>query len=185
MQTINSFAELKQWAATECRIMVVYEDDPTRERAMTLVGHLKQRFDEEMEVASTWWKFRYLMSKDISMVARHYAASADIMIFASDSPGLFPLAIMKWIESWTKRRSRDGGVLVPLIGSPYIPQSLYTTKLLYLRNIASDACLDYLPPSKYLCADAVRPEAEFPLLPPQSLPGQRYLDASRTSMRSE
>jgi len=185
MQMTLSFSERESWAATECRIIVVYEDDPTRERAMTLVGHLKRRFDEEIEFACTWWKFRYLASEDISMVARHYAASADIVIFSSDGPGLFPRAIMQWIETWTERRSKDGGALVPLIGSPYIPQSLYTTKRLYLQNIAHRAGLDYLPQSVFLPGVPGDSNDDLHSLPSVPLMEQRHIDSSRTSIRSE
>ena len=147
MKMIEQSQDTEIKAASECRIIVAYEDNTTRERAMTLLGPLPTRFDQEIGFAVTWWKFRYLQDPDISLVARQYAASADIVVFASDLPGLFPLSIMNWIESWTEKRSKDGGVLVPLIGSPHIPAELYTTKLFYLKHIANRAGLDFLPQS--------------------------------------
>ncbi|GEM_PF-2069452 len=62
---------------------------------MTLIGKLEKRFTADIDFACTWWKFRYLMDQDIAMIARHYAASADIVIFATDTPGLFPLPVMQ------------------------------------------------------------------------------------------
>ncbi len=173
----------KPRGASECRIIVTYDDDSTRERAMTLTGHLEKRFDNDLVFSCTWWKFRYLMDDDIAMVARHYAASADIVIFASDSPGLFPLPIMQWIDSWTGHRSKDGGVMVPLIGSPHIPEALYSTKRFYLRRVADRAGLDYLPQSMFMPerpTDA-RPVARGNFVHP--LVAERQSDASRTSMR--
>lgn len=148
--------------ASECRIIVAYEDNSTRERAMTLLGHLKKRFDHDISFSVTWWKFRYLQDPEISLVARHYAASADIVIFASDLPGLFSLSIMNWIETWTEHRSKDGGVLVPLIGSPHIPAELYSTKRFYLRHIAKRAGLDYLPQSSWKSDPPVIPIPTVP-----------------------
>lgn len=127
--------------------MAVYEDREVRERAMKLYHHMVARFDEEISFSCTWWKFRYLLDPDIAMVGRHYASSADILVFATNSTGLFPLSVMNWIESWVEARRKGTGVLVPLIGSPNIPQKLYATKLFYLRQIAERAGLDYLPQS--------------------------------------
>ena len=36
-------------------IMVAYEDQSTRDRSMSLLGHLRQRFDQDIEFAITWW----------------------------------------------------------------------------------------------------------------------------------
>lgn len=167
MKTIEKTQDTKTTVASECRIIVAYEDNSTRERAMTLLGHLTKRFDQEIGFEVTWWKFRYLQDPEISLVARQYAASADIVIFASDLPGLFPLSIMNWIESWTEKRSKDGGVLVPLIGSQHIPAELYSTKRFYLKHIADRAGLDYLPQS---LVEQEKPHIPIPTLPDELNP---------------
>lgn len=184
MNTIDKSTRYETWEASECRIIVTYDDDLTRERALMLIGHLEKRFHADIDFSCTWWKFRYLTDDDIAMVARHYAASADIVIFASDAPGLFPLSIMRWIDSWTERRSKDEGVMVPLIGSPHIPESLYSTKRFYLRRVADRAGLDYLPQSMLLPdgPDVLTPIAPIDLVHPAIAQGQS--DVSRTSIRS-
>ena len=162
MKQMKKTKEPKTVGASQCRIIVAYEDNSTRDRAMSLIGHLQQDFEQEISFEVTWWKFRYLQDPEISLIARHYAASADIVVFASDLPGLFPLSIMNWIESWTEKRSKDGGVLVPLIGSPHIPRELYTTKRFYLKHIAERAGLDFLPPS---VAESKEPAIPIPTIP--------------------
>ena len=129
----------------EWQIAVAYEDHSARDRAMNLVHGLQHRFENELILSCTWWKFRYLLDPDIALVARHYAAAAHIIVFATDAPGLFSLPVMTWIESWAATRDRTAGVLVPLMGSANIPSQLYSTKHFYLRNVAERAGLDYLP----------------------------------------
>lgn len=142
---------------TEWNVMIAYEDRRSRDRAMALLNLLEQRFANELTFSCTWWKFRYLADPDISMVARHYAIAADIMIFSSGAPGLFSLPVMNWIESWAAGRTKNSGVLVPLIGSPNIPPQLYSTKHFYLRSVADRARLDYLPQSVLLADQPTRP----------------------------
>jgi len=134
-------------ATAEWQVAVAYEDPQTRGRAMHLVQRLQKRFAAELDFSTTWWRFRYLGDPDIALVARHYASAADIIIVSTDAPGLFPLPIMNWIESWTAARRKPGGVLVPLIGSPHIPSQLFSTKLFYLRHVADRAQMDFLPQS--------------------------------------
>lgn len=141
-RNIDETCPYAEWA-----VAVVYEDRRSRDCAMKLLDALELRFRDELVFSCTWWKFRYLLDPDIGRVARHYAASAEIIIFVSGAPGLFPLPIMNWIESWTMARNRKPGALVPLFGSSNIPAQLYSTKHVYLRSVAERAGLDYLTQS--------------------------------------
>jgi len=132
---------------SEWPIAVVYDDPLTRDRAMHLVQMLQKRFAGDIAFSCTWWRFRYLNDPDIALVARHYACAADIVVFSTDSPGLFSLPAMNWIESWAAARRKSGGVVVPLLGSPNIPSQLFSTKHFYLRHVAERSGMDYLPPS--------------------------------------
>lgn len=133
--------------AAEWAIAVVYDDPHTRGRAMRLVQTLQKNFEGDLAFSCTWWRFRYLEDPDIALVARHYACAADIVVFSTDAPGLFSLSIMNWIESWAAARRKPSGVLVPMLGSPNIPNQLFSTKHFYLRHVAARSGLDYLPPS--------------------------------------
>jgi len=132
---------------SEWPIAVVYDDPLTRDRAMQLVQTLQKRFAGDIAFSCTWWRFRYLDDPDIALVARHYACAADIVVFSTDSPGLFSLPVMNWIESWAAARRKLGGVLVPLLGSTNIPSQLFSTKHFYLRHVAERSGMDYLPSS--------------------------------------
>lgn len=129
----------------EWQIAVAYEDAHARDRSMHLVQTMQRHFGEEILFSCTWWKFRYFEDPDIALVARHYASAADIVVFCTDSPGLFSLPVMNWIESWAAARRKPGGLLVPLIGSPNLPPQLYATKNFYLRHVADRTKMDYLP----------------------------------------
>jgi hypothetical protein len=148
----------------EWQVAVAYEDSRARDRSMHLVHTLQESFGEEILFSCSWWKFRYLADPDIALVARHYASAADIVVFCTDSPGLFSLSVMNWIESWAAARRRAGGLLVPLIGSPNIPIQLYSTKHFYLRHVADRTRMDYLPHAE-LSASIL------PLLRPVGEPG--------------
>lgn len=158
--------EAKAAATAEWQVAVAYDDPITRDRAMRLVQRLEQNFEGEIGFSTTWWRFRYLGDPEIALVARHYASAADIIIVSTDAPGLFPLAIMNWIESWAAARSKPGGVLVPLIGSPHIPSQLFSTKLFYLRHVADRARMDFLPQSAIPAVlDGHAPNNPLPPLP--------------------
>jgi hypothetical protein len=147
---------------SEWPIAVVYDDSLTRNRAMQLVRMLQKRFAGDIAFSCTWWRFRYLNDPDIALVARHYACAADIVVFSTDSPGLFSLPVMNWIESWAAARRKSGGVLVPLLGSPNIPSQLFSTKHFYLRHVAERSGMDYLPPSVIASAESF-PSPKAPL----------------------
>jgi hypothetical protein len=132
---------------SEWQVVVAYEDEFSRDRAMRVSQSLNQRFAGEIIFSFTWWRFRYLEDQDIALVARHYASAADIIIFSTRTPGLFALPVMNWIESWTAARRKRFGLLVPLVGSPNIPSQLFSTKQFYLRHVADRAGMDFLPQS--------------------------------------
>jgi hypothetical protein len=147
---------------SEWQIAVVYDDPLTRDRAMQLVQMLQNRFAGDIAFSCTWWRFRYLNDPEIALVARHYACAAEIVVFSTDSPGLFPLPAMNWIESWAAARRKSGGVVVPLLGSPNIPSQLFSTKHFYLRHVAERSGMDYLPPS-VIASAASLPSPNVPL----------------------
>lgn len=153
----NATGESSEWP-----IAVVYDDPLTRDRAMQLVQTLQKRFAGDIAFSCTWWRFRYLNDPDIALVARHYACAADIVVFSTDSPGLFSLPVMNWIESWAAARRKSSGVLVPLLGSPNIPSQLFSTKHFYLRHVAERSGMDYLPPS-VIASAASLPSPNVPL----------------------
>lgn len=149
---MNAHIDQNQPAVTtgetsEWPVAVVYDDPHSRSRAMRLTHMLEKRFADDITFCCTWWRFRYLEDPDIALVARHYACAADIVVFSTDSPGLFSLPVMNWIESWAAARRRTGGVVVPLLGSPNIPSQLFSTKHFYLRHVADRCGMDYLPPT--------------------------------------
>lgn len=132
---------------TEWQLAVAYDAPDARDRAMRLCEALKRNFAGEIIISCTWWRFRYLEDPDIALVARHYASAADIIMFSTNTTGLFPLSVMNWIESWAAARRKSHGLLVPLIGSPNIPAQVYSTKLFYLRHVADRANMEFLTQS--------------------------------------
>jgi len=156
-ETMLAGSERAEWP-----IAVVYDDPYTRNRAMRLVQVLQQHFEGDLAFSCSWWRFRYLEDPDIALVARHYACAADIVMFATDAPGLFSLPVMNWIESWAAARRKPTGVVVPMLGSPNIPSQLFSTKHFYLRHVAARAGMDYLPPSLIASAPVTLRSANRP-----------------------
>jgi len=132
--------------STEWQLAICYDDAPARARALHLATHLHQHFEQDLVLSFTWWRFRYLEDPEIALVARHYAIAADIIVFSTSTPDLFPLPVLNWIESWIPARRRLHGLLVPLLGSRHIPAQIYSTNYFYLRHVADRASMDFLAP---------------------------------------
>jgi hypothetical protein len=113
----------------QCRVAVVYENTPSRERAVQLSHRLVQTFWAQIEFEFSWWRFRFLVNAEIAEAAAVAAGRADIIIFSVEAAHVVPSNVTRWAEAWMRRSRISSGVFVPLIelnaaSTPLLPWGL-------------------------------------------------------------
>jgi hypothetical protein len=125
-------------------VVVVYEDEAARERAVAFCDQLVGRYWAQLEFSVSWWSFALLENASTAKDAAQKAVCADLVAFAAKPEGDFPQPVKSWVETWlTQRSDREGmlvGLLEPVVGAGR-PEGL---KHHYLRNAAHHSAMDYL-----------------------------------------
>jgi len=123
-------------------VVVIYENPATRERAVAFCDRLVERFWARLGFDISWWSFSLLEDANSSREATDRAAEADLVLFATESEGAFPLRVTTWIETWLDQRGDREGALVALLPEEVSREAI--DNHLYLRRIAHRAGMDYL-----------------------------------------
>ena len=129
-------------ASEQCRMAIVYDDESARERAMHLCDRLATQFRKDPQFDFSWWNIRYLKDPQVSELAAQVAARADLLLFSS-SRAEPPAELKKWIKAWLPRRRGHGGALVTWVNRS--AQAVATQLELYLKDVAQEGEMDYLP----------------------------------------
>lgn len=131
-------------------VVILYEDKPTRDRAMALCDRLVQRFWSEVEFSFHWWRTDFLIDPRMAQTADADAADADIFIFSpSPTTSLSPI-LLRWFDGWSPRRQSREGMFLDLTQAAAQQYPIVQQKQACLRALASNAGLEYfnrLPPS--------------------------------------
>lgn len=98
-----------------CNIVVLYEGDASRSRAMAACDYLVRQFWAEVELKFHWWRTDFLRDEQLAAVAAVNAVAADFLIISSESDREFSLELESWFESWLDRRLDREGALVDLL----------------------------------------------------------------------
>ena len=125
-------------------VVVVYEDDAARERAVAFCDQLVGRYWERLEFKVSWWSFALLENASPAKDASEKAVCADLIAFAATAEGDFPQPVKSWVETWlTQRGDREGmlvGLLEPVVGAGRQEGEKHH----YLRLAAHRGAMDYL-----------------------------------------
>ena len=126
-----------------CAIVVLYEDNSSRDAAIQLCKTLEKVFDAELDFETTWCRFKYFSDPTVASEAAQIASHADLIIVSIPRAQDLPLEVKAWFERWLPDRESSDGALVLLQTSeaPASPQNLQTS---YLYLLAQRANLDYL-----------------------------------------
>ncbi len=126
-------------------ILVVYADTFTGSRVMEIYQHLHQRLGAEFEFHLTWWRFDHLAHPQISEAAATAAKDADVIVFTVKSGDDLAEPVKKWIERWTPAKGGQNRFLFALVelGGEDVAEN--TPALTYLREVAEQYGIDYLP----------------------------------------
>ena len=125
-------------------VVVVYEDDAARERAVAFCDQLVGRYWAQLEFNVGWWSFAQLEEASIAKDAAAKAVCADLVAFAAKPEGDFPQPVKNWVETWLTQRGDREGMLVGLLEPVGGAGRLEGLKHHYLRNAAHHSAMDYL-----------------------------------------
>lgn len=141
-------------SSTECilRVMVVHEDSvcqrwavEVRDQVADLVGPRCLR--------SSLWPFSDLAQSRLLNAAVRAAVEADVIVLSLRLGAAIPLPLEVWIEAWLPRRLQPTGTLVALLGMPEPLGPNPPAVPDYLRAVARQARLDFLPQQRALPAE--------------------------------
>ena len=126
-----------------CAIVVLYEDNSSRDAAIRLCQSLEKIFQADLDFEIAWCRFKYFNDPAVASEAAEIAAQADLIIVSIQRAQDLPLEIKAWFERWLPDRESIEGALVLLQTSeePSSPQNLQSS---YLYLLAQRANLDYL-----------------------------------------
>lgn len=126
-----------------CAIVVLYEDNSSRDAAIHLCKTLEKIFHQDLDFETTWCRFKYFSDPTVAAEAAQIASQADLIIVSIQRAQDLPLEVKAWFERWLPDRESNDGALVLLQTSEDAPsqQNLQTS---YLYLLAQRANLDYL-----------------------------------------
>jgi len=131
--------------AAALAILVAYEDTVTRDHALRICDALVTRLGQDIDFSFSWWKFNLLCDASLAAAAADFAAHSDMVIVSAHVGGDLPAAVTTWIEAWAARRCVEAGALVAMIGVMGEAIAGLTSRYDYLKKIAEQTGMDYLP----------------------------------------
>lgn len=128
-----------------CNIVVLYDGDLTRARALSACDFLVQQFWDHVELNFHWWRTDFLADAAMANVAARDALTADFLIMASENRQPPSPALERWFESWVDHRGAVQGALVDLPASRAANTfELAEARRGFFREICRRGNFDYL-----------------------------------------
>lgn len=126
-----------------CTIVIIYDDDATRARALDVCDFLVKQFWQEVELEFHWWRTDFLRDATLGTVASKNAVAADFLLVCLDlHRGITP-TLETWFESWLIRRSNREGALVDLTSTQKLDDESRQIEI-FLREMSQRGCFEYL-----------------------------------------
>jgi ornithine cyclodeaminase/alanine dehydrogenase-like protein (mu-crystallin family) len=125
-------------------VVILFEDKPTREKAVKFCDQLVQRHWTRCEFRLTWLDFLALGDANAARDAAAKIRGADIVVFAARAEGRLPLIVTEWVEGWLANRKDHEGMLAGLIDGGPLATGWAADKHSWLRSVAHRAGMDYL-----------------------------------------
>lgn len=126
-----------------CTIVILYDGNSTRARALDACDFLVNQFWQDLELAFHWWRTDFLRDAALASVASANAVSSDFLIVCLDSGSEIPPALESWFENWLEKRDGRQGALVDLTSVHKSNTSLGRVEI-FLREASHRGNFDYL-----------------------------------------
>jgi hypothetical protein len=128
---------------TALNVVLVYEDDQTREWAKDAHQRVTAIAGAQA-VRPTWWKLNNLSDPGVLAAAVSTAARADVIVIALRTTEGLPLPFYAWTSAWVTNRRQWSGVMVSLLGTPAKGQAAGGRVGDYLRALSQQARLEFV-----------------------------------------
>jgi hypothetical protein len=125
-----------------CAIVVLYDDNPSRDAAIRLCNSLEKVFQPELDFEISWCRFKYFIDPAVASEAAEIASKADLILIAIQQEDDLPLEVKAWFERWLPVKNSSEGALVVLQTSDQSSSTITQSSYLYL--LAQRANLDYI-----------------------------------------
>ena len=125
-------------------VLVLYDDAPTRQRAMKVCDHLVHQFWSDVEFKFHWWRTDFLEDDAMAATAATDAANADFVVVSCSSERELSPFVRNWFEAWIAQREGREGAFVDLTETDTASAAHGQHKKNFLRNVARRAAMDYL-----------------------------------------
>jgi len=130
-----------------CNVVVVYDCNATRARAMATCDYLVQQIWGNVELDFHWWRTDFLQDSSLAKLAAQNAIASDFLIICSGSEHELPFSLSRWFEGWVAQRDNQNrfGAMVDLgtvRDGRAIPSSHLREK--FLRQLCQQGGFDYL-----------------------------------------
>ncbi len=126
-----------------CTIVVLYDGDATRARALTACDFLVNQFWKDVELEFHWWRTDFLRDTTLATVASTNAVASDFLIVCLESHREIAPALESWFEGWLRNRRGREGALVDLTNYSGSKEEL-TLIQTFLREVSQRGSFDYL-----------------------------------------
>ncbi len=123
-------------------LVVAYEDDPTRDSAISLCKKLTETLLEAYDLQCSWWPLGCLPEPRIREQAVEAAIHADLILLALRTGGQLDWQTRQWVESWRVRREERPCALVLLIHEAAGRAEDFAAES-YLRQAARSCKMDF------------------------------------------
>jgi len=130
-------------ATHACRMLVLYEDTASHERAMEAAYRLAAQFEDEVAFAVTSCAFRDLPNSPAGTKASEAAALADVLMVATH--GHLNSVVDEWLQGRLARRKGREGALVLMLIEPIDAGAPILSLMARCNHAAATAKMDFLP----------------------------------------
>lgn len=133
-----------------CRIVIVYEDRATLDRACLLYQKVKDALDNDLNFECARWRLDTIERPADRMRSAHEAERAHVIIFSIHGDGGPSAFLREWINAWLPEKSDKDIALVALLDERSAPKRGTVEVRDWLEEIALDHGVDFF-------AEFVRP----------------------------
>lgn len=147
-----------------CTIVVLYDGDATRARALKACDYLVNQFWQDVELEFHWWRTDFLQDKALATVAATNGMAADFLVVCLNPDKEITGALESWFETWVTKRGGHDGALVNLTTSLKSRTELMQIEK-FLRDLSRRGNFDYMTAISVegrTSLTASNPSGEFP-----------------------
>lgn len=147
-----------QEVSEACKIVVLCEDIPARDRAMEIFNRITANFKDDLTFAITCWNFGELAEASSGQSAAEAAALADIIVFSIRTSDL-PSTVNNWLDGIAQPKGKTDGALAFMLTDPSHPAERVETMVSQLMAAAHRLGLEFIPLAPTPAVKKIEPES--------------------------